>query len=353
MATVFLTLRGDQIGRFSSLRGTGNGAERVVTLRDVAAIGSADEIFTIRVDQVNNGQTEFRNGQFVTILDSNGAVVMSRTGIQPDIQQGLGGGDQHLIISNSRFYINLTGVPAQPETVLITNEDRNGILSLGDNDGALDFTDTRTTFPCFCTGTLIDTPRGPVACETLTAGDLVQTSGGVERVLWAGMRTLLFPPCPHSERPVLIRANAFGRGVPARDVRVSPQHRVAFGGPVVSDLFGCNAVLVPAKALLALPGVRQMGGCKAVTYVTILLARHSVMTVEGAPMESLYPGPQALLALGTTRREEVFGLLPDLESGAADAYGPHAHPPITVREGERLVAAMLANRSRPRLLPAA
>ena len=93
MAYFEFTLRGDQIGTFTSLSGTGNGVDRVVTLNDVSALGASTELFTIRVDQVNENSTEFSNGQLITILESTGNVVMSQTGVQPDIEQGLGAGD--------------------------------------------------------------------------------------------------------------------------------------------------------------------------------------------------------------------------------------------------------------------
>jgi hypothetical protein len=55
MATFEFTLRGDQIGTFSSLAGDGNGVDRVVTLGSVSALASNAEIYTIRVDQAAPG----------------------------------------------------------------------------------------------------------------------------------------------------------------------------------------------------------------------------------------------------------------------------------------------------------
>ena len=87
--------------------------------------------------------------------------------------------------------------------------------------------------PCFTPGTLIETPDGPRPVETLSAGDMVLTlDNGPRRLTWAGrthvpsLRLALHPQL----RPVLIRAHALGRGRPARDMQVSPQHRILVDG---------------------------------------------------------------------------------------------------------------------------
>ena len=64
MATVILQLRGDQLGTFSSLSGTGNGVDRVVTLEDVEALGTAAQMFEVTVEQVFSGYTQFEIFQF-------------------------------------------------------------------------------------------------------------------------------------------------------------------------------------------------------------------------------------------------------------------------------------------------
>ncbi|KJZ20371.1 hypothetical protein [Loktanella sp. S4079] len=107
MPTVTLSLRGDQIGTYSSLRGIGNNTGRKVDLSDVQAVGTSSDVYTVVVEQVNAGVTEFQNGQFVTILDSNGNIVMPRTSINPDAEQGKAAGDEHLIIIQSNFLIDL------------------------------------------------------------------------------------------------------------------------------------------------------------------------------------------------------------------------------------------------------
>jgi hypothetical protein len=347
MATFTMTIRGDQLGTYTSLNGTGNTSDasgRTVTLSNVEAVGTASDTYTITIEQANGGETEYRNGQFITITDENGDIVVPRTSVQPDDEQGLGAGDQHLILFQQRFFIQLSGVPVGPESVsLNSNIDEVGITTIGDNDGNLDFVDVVTTFPCFAEGTLIDTLNGPKACEALVAGDVVETQNGAETLIWVGQRTLDFSQSAHNDRPVLIKAHTFGKGLPKRDVMVSPQHKILMEGEAVQDLFGCSHVLAPAKGLLDHPGVRWMQGKKRVTYVSMLFAEHQVVRAEGLEMESLYPGPYALRTLGAEMRAEVNGALSESAKLGNAGYGPHAHRALSVREANMLVEKMQSN----------
>jgi hypothetical protein len=90
MANFDLTLRGDQIGRFDTLAAAGNGTAMTVTLGGVRALGPAAAIYTVRMEQVTVGETQIQNGQFMTIFDATGAVVMPKTTVQPDRYQGRG-----------------------------------------------------------------------------------------------------------------------------------------------------------------------------------------------------------------------------------------------------------------------
>lgn len=351
MATVTLTLRGDQIARFVSLSGTGNGAERIVTLTGVQAIGTPDEVFTLEVEQVNAGATEFRNGQFVTIRDADGTVVMPRTNIQPDIEQGLGAGDEHLIIPRTGIFIRLSGTPATPQTVTVTAADEVADPTLGDNDGELDFADVSTAFPCFAEGTLIATPEGDVAAETLSAGDSILTAEGeAARLIWTGSRQIVLTPRPatgelHPQCPILIPAGALGGGVPQQDLIVSPQHRVLLHGAAVEAETGAPEVLAPAKGLLALPRIRPMRGRGRVTYVSLLCERHQVLIANGAPCESFYPGPWIMNELAGEIQAEIVAALH--QAGYSEGYGSPARPLIGVRSAERICAALRGHKAPP------
>lgn len=143
---------------------------------------------------------------------------------------------------------------------------------------------------CFATGTMIATRAGLKPVERISPGDLVYSvSGDLRRVLWTGGR--MIPHLPPDQWPILIRANAMGRGLPYRTLRLSPNHRIALrlGGEIV---FG------PARAFVDLPKVRAQKRDGPVGYHTILLDRHAAILAEGLGVESLLLGDQARDALG-------------------------------------------------------
>ena len=170
---------------------------------------------------------------------------------------------------------------------------------------------------CFATGTLIGTPNGPRAVEDLCAGELVLTADGAARqIVWTGSRDMDAAALDLSpnQRPVLIGAGALGGGLPLRDLVVSPQHRILMHGLPGDEGQG---VLVAARHLAesGMAGVRVMRGARAVTYHHIALADHDLLLAEGAAVESLFIGPQALRALTPAQRAELTAVFPSLAQG--------------------------------------
>lgn len=133
---------------------------------------------------------------------------------------------------------------------------------------------------CFAKGTLIRTPNGERAIETLAEGDLVLTAAGEEKaVRWVGHRSLRFSDISHDldALPVRISADAFGPGLPFADLLVSPGHAMAF------DMLG--TVLVPAKSLINGSTIRQVA-VEGVTYYHVELEEHDVIVANGVGAES-------------------------------------------------------------------
>lgn len=131
--------------------------------------------------------------------------------------------------------------------------------------------------PCFAAGTRIATSSGYVAVEALREGDLVVTASGAQRaVRWIGHSRVhgASHPRPWEVMPVRIRADAFGRGLPLRDLLVSPGHAVFVAG-----------VLIPAGCLLNGATIAQEPVI-AVQYFHIELDSHDVLLAEGLPCES-------------------------------------------------------------------
>jgi hypothetical protein len=168
---------------------------------------------------------------------------------------------------------------------------------------------------CIARGTLVTTPEGEVRVEDLRPGDLVLTADGrAEPVRWIGSRRLVPAELAADPalRPIRIAAGAFGPGRPARDLHVSPQHRVLLSGWQAELLFGQEQVLVPAKGLVDDQAVRVDRSMEDVEYFHILFDRHEVILTEGLPTESFFPGPYSLAELDTPVREELLHLLPGL-----------------------------------------
>lgn len=172
---------------------------------------------------------------------------------------------------------------------------------------------------CFAADTLIATPEGPRRVQALRPGDRVLTADhGVQTIRWVGQRRLSAADLAARPefRPVQIAPGALGGGVPERRLVVSPQHRVLVRSRIVARMTGTEEALIPAMALLGLPGIARADAGQGVTYVHFLCDRHEVVFAEGAPSETLLPGPMALRALGSAQAE-LLALFPELAAGPA------------------------------------
>lgn len=159
--------------------------------------------------------------------------------------------------------------------------------------------------PCFVAGSLILTPAGWCAVETLQAGSLVlDIHGAAHPVIWAGGTVVGAERL--AETPGLAPVR-IGRGVLGnhRELMVSRQHAV------LMQLDSGEEVLVRAAHLAKYwhGGVRVARGVKRVSYHHLLLPRHAVLNVAGAAMESLYPGRQAISVLGWKAQCDIAQVL--------------------------------------------
>ncbi|MCJ2023444.1 Hint domain-containing protein [Methylobacterium sp. J-067] len=137
---------------------------------------------------------------------------------------------------------------------------------------------------CFTTGTLIRTSRGDVAVEDLVVGDrAVTASGALRPITWIGQRNLdgAGKALPHDQQPVRIRRGAFGPGLPARDLRLSPGHPVLVG----ADADHHGGALVPIMCLVNGTTIAREPATN-VTYWHVELDAHDILLAEGLPAES-------------------------------------------------------------------
>jgi len=163
---------------------------------------------------------------------------------------------------------------------------------------------------CYAAGTMIATIRGPVPVESIRPGHRVCTvlGGDTAEVIWVGRREVECArhPDPRKVWPVRVSAHAFGRGMPAADLLLSPDHAVYV-----------DRVLIPIRLLLIGKTVRQELTDR-VTYHHIELAQHDVLLANGMPAESyLDSGDRARFSNGG----QVIALHPDFSARAWEMGG--------------------------------
>ena len=168
---------------------------------------------------------------------------------------------------------------------------------------------------CFTRGTMIETETGLAPIEEIRVGDMVRTKDhGLKPVLWIGCREMSPQTLEqHPEmRPIRITAGALGPGYPARDLCVSPQHRILVKSRIAIRMFGEEEVLIAAKKLLGVAGIQPVEHAGAVEYYHMLFDRHEIVFANGAEAESLFTGPEALKNLSPEARDEILTIFPEL-----------------------------------------
>ncbi len=223
--------------------------------------------------------------------------------------------------------------PTNPENGTVTFY--NG---LGQVTGTMTFRNIENVIPCFTPGTMITCETGERRVEDLRPGDRVLTRDhGLQPLRWAGRKELGPADLATDPKlqPVLIRAGTLGPGLPARDMKVSRQHRMLMTGPRAELLFGSDEVLVQAEHLTHLPGVTHATDAR-VSYVHLLFDRHEVVLSDGTWSESFQPGDRTLAGMDGAARNELFQLFPELAKGAAYRA---ARPTLKKFEAKVLLAA--------------
>ena len=217
----------------------------------------------------------------------------------------------------------LSDVPGGSITTNFTSADReNGFVQVFDSDGdeigRVQFREIENIIPCFTPGTLIATPEGERLVEELRPGDRVITrDNGLQEVHWVGRRDLTAQDvqrAPHL-RPIRIKAGALGRGLPERDMLVSPQHRVLLNTDRTALYFDDREVLAAARHLTGLDGVSRLAA-SSVSYVHFMCERHEVVLSDGAWSESFQPGDTVMDAMGRAAQEEIYAIFPELRDRA-------------------------------------
>lgn len=178
-------------------------------------------------------------------------------------------------------------------------------------------------FICFYPGTMIATPTGERAVESLAIGDLVLTSEGkVKPVRWMGRQTVSTRfGDPLRMLPVRILAGALADGVPARDLLVSPDHALLVEG-----------VLVQAGALVnGMTILRQFDVPEVFTYHHIELAEHDLVLAEGAPAETFVDNIDRLNFDNWAEHQALYGNEPSIPEMDRPRAKAQRQVPVAVR----------------------
>ena len=205
------------------------------------------------------------------------------------------------------YFSSETLVPGKSYPVVSSNE------VTSDPDNRLTY-DQINSVPCFGPGMHLDTDKGPVPVDWLAKGDRVLTlDHGYQPVLWVGRskvsaRDMAANP---ALRPVIIPAGRFGGDGPARDLILSPEHRVLVASAAIECHFGAHQALAACKFLCNGAADMPCAGGDGFSYYHVLFARHEIVRAEGLWVESFFTGDMGLRALGPAERRGVADALRD------------------------------------------
>ncbi|HEX3864938.1 MAG TPA: Hint domain-containing protein [Stellaceae bacterium] len=175
------------------------------------------------------------------------------------------GAGNHLVVSNG----------SQSVSLQLDGGDYSSVHWLTRPDGT---GGTDVAVACYCRGTRVRTPHREMRVEELAIGDLLVTlSGEAKPIRWIGRRAYngRFVAGNRAVLPICIKSDAITKGVPARDLWVSPEH----------SLF-IDDVLVQAKHLINNVTVVRNTNIEEVEYFHIELESHDVIYADGAPAET-------------------------------------------------------------------
>ena len=158
--------------------------------------------------------------------------------------------------------------------------------------------------PCFAAGTLVETERGMSPIEQIEVGDLVRTlDNGLQPVRWHGFRSV----CALGvNAPIRFAPGAMGN---AKELLVSPQHKVLVSGWRAELFFGEDEVLVAAHHLVNADTIHRAVR-RQVTYHHLMFDAHEIILADGIPSESFYPGDYILQ--DDDLRDEIAALFPEM-----------------------------------------
>lgn len=155
------------------------------------------------------------------------------------------------------------------------------------------------------------TPSGPRAAGLLSVGDAVLTfDQGALPILWIGRHTI---PAGTAGHLCAAERGALGPSAPRRRLRLSPRTGVLRYGLGTLRGYLMNACDLPDFNMIS----------EGVTYIQLVLASHSLIAVDGVPIETLHPERIAQIPGTAALRAALLAAVPTADHGL---YGPECRP---------------------------
>ena len=280
---------GITVGGKVTVETTYNSSGRLITSGDGAPVVTSSDLSTATsVDRFAGANATFNDVSSVSSTDFLGASVSitPRGAISLNLSQAkpTQGGTSYDTLTLEFTDKNILTPAAEDGDItragIVTETfdvNRKGEVRVVDASGKATIHADATVIPCYARGTLISTTRGEVAVERLRVGDMLHTAnGGSSAVVWLGHRHVDCNRQLDKEEayPIRVSKDAFGPGLPKRDLWLSPKHAVFV-----------NGALVPIQCLINGTTITQDIKPR-VSYYHIELTEHNVIFAEGMPAES-------------------------------------------------------------------
>lgn len=162
--------------------------------------------------------------------------------------------------------------------------------------------------------TLISTPSGEVCLGDLRPDDKVLTrDNGVQEVKWVCKKAMTGRQLLDAShlRPIHFAGGSLGKGLPTRDMMVSPNHRMLVGQEQTCLTLGQKQDLAAAKHLVDHNAIQQID-TTGVQYIQLMFDNHEIVKANGTWTECFQPEDYSMGGLGNSQRNEVFEVFPEI-----------------------------------------
>jgi hypothetical protein len=274
-------------------------------------------VLTDYITTITTPITNFGSGDVIQFLGDSATI----SGVTVTKSAGQPTGTYTVTLNNPYNPIVLTDVSFNPNITITPSGSTTSGTGTGTTYNVPGVTDTPigTTGHyelggCFLPGSLIATPSGDIAVETLQPGDLVTTLEAgrpvAKTVKWIGYRHVKAGDLSGDDaHPVRIKAGAFGENTPARDLLITNEHCVVVAGQLTPV-----RLLVNGRSIIVDKNINDL------TYYHVELDEHGILLAEGLAVESyLESGNRSNFA-----NAEVTALRPQM--GITVKTANHAQP---------------------------